>query len=207
MKNFFDKIIKISLYLTVFLIPLFFLPFSFEAFEFNKQYLLFFLISVALVCHLGKMIAIDKKTALKKTFLNIPVAIFLFLAILSAIFSKDRLSSLLGFYGRFSDGLLGLIFLAIFYFLLTNSNFKKEQLLKTFLVSFGSVLAISLLSSFGVLGRLRFLPALISQPGFNPVAASMNGLAVFIAIGAVLLAVLIAGLTRKQKKLFAKKSG
>ncbi|MEK7482547.1 MAG: tetratricopeptide repeat protein [Patescibacteria group bacterium] len=203
MRNIINKVIKISLYLTVFLIPLFFLPFSFEAFEFNKQYLLFFLVSAALVCHLGKMIAIDKKISLKRTVFNIPVAVFLFLAILSAIFSKDRSSSLFGFYGRFSDGLLGLIFLAIFYFLLTNLNLKKESLLKAFFVSFGFVLAISLLSAFGVLSRLRFLPAIMSQPGFNPAAASMNGLAVFIAVGAVLLAVLLAGLKRKEKKPFA----
>src|SRR4030066_294543 len=37
-----NKIIRWSTYLLVFLLPLFFLPFSFEYFELNKQYLLLF---------------------------------------------------------------------------------------------------------------------------------------------------------------------
>ena len=38
----FNKITKLCLYGLALLMPLFFLPFSFEAFEFNKGYLLFF---------------------------------------------------------------------------------------------------------------------------------------------------------------------
>ena len=59
MKETLDKVIKLSLYLLVFLLPLFWLPFSFEAFEFNKQYLLFFLVLFILFVWLAKMVFIE----------------------------------------------------------------------------------------------------------------------------------------------------
>ncbi len=117
----YQKIIKTSIYLLVFLLPLFFLPFSFEAFEFNKQYLLFFLVSAGLFSWIAKMVLVDKEIRFKRSPLDLFVLVFLFIAVLSAIFSVDKSSSLLGFYGRFSDGLIGLLSLGIFYFLITNN--------------------------------------------------------------------------------------
>jgi len=104
----FNRITKCSIYLLVFLLPLFFLPFSFEAFEFNKQYLLFFLVSIGLFSWIAKMVLVDKEIRFKRSPLDIFILAFLFTAILSAIFSVDKSSSLFGFYGRFSDGLIGL---------------------------------------------------------------------------------------------------
>ncbi|MBU4299519.1 tetratricopeptide repeat protein [Patescibacteria group bacterium] len=121
MTNIFNKVIKFSLYLLVFLLPIFWLPFSFEAFEFNKQYLLFFLVSVAFFAWLAKMVLVDKEIRFRRTPLDILVLIFLLVAILSAVFSVDRVASVLGFYGRFSDGLIGLLGLGILYFLITNN--------------------------------------------------------------------------------------
>ena len=122
MSNLFNRIIKASIYLLVFLLPLFFLPFSVEFFEFNKQYLLYFLVSLAFFSWLAKMVLIDKEIRFRRSPLDIPVLAFLAVAVLSAIFSIDKNSSLFGFYGRFSDGLLTLISFGILYFLLTNNN-------------------------------------------------------------------------------------
>jgi len=121
MQNFFDRIIKISIYLLVFLTPLFFLPFSFEAFEYNKQFLLLFLVSLAFFAWLAKMVVVDKEIRFKRSPLDIFVLAFMGVAILSAIFSVDKTSSLYGFYGRFSNGLIGLLSLGVFYFLITNN--------------------------------------------------------------------------------------
>ena len=109
MNTIFNRIIKLSICSLVFLLPLFFLPFSFEAFEFNKQYLLFFLVSLAFFSWLAKMVLVDKEIRFKRSPLDIFVLAFLFIAILSAVFSVDKSSSLFGFYGRFSDGLIGLL--------------------------------------------------------------------------------------------------
>lgn len=220
----YNKIIKWSIYLLVFLLPLFFLPFSFEAFEFNKQFLLFFLVSLALFAWIAKMVLVDKEIRFKRTPLDIPVLAFLFVAILSAVFSVDKSSSLFGFYGRFSDGLIGLLSLGILYFLIINNVTVKSEirnpndekmsksqmpknsslvisassLIKVFLWSVFFVILFSYLSIFGIwtkLSNLQFeianfqigLPAVMMQWTFNPVAGSLEGLAVFLSIILVFL--------------------
>ena len=177
MGKIFEKIIKISLYLLIFLLPLFFLPFSFEAYEFNKIYLIFFLVSVAFLVWLAKMILVEKEIRFKKSPLDIPVLLFLFFAILSAIFSVDKNSSLLGFYGRFSNGLILLLSLGALYFLIINNvsmektarqkletetgdslgtvpgqslSISAEGILKAFLWSIFFVILISYFSVLGV---------------------------------------------------------
>ena len=116
-----QKLIKFSVYSLVFLMPLFWLPFSSEAFEFNKSYLLFVLVSIGILGWLGKMIFQDKKVIFRRTPLDFFVLGFLVVAIVSYWFSKDRISSLLGFYGRFWPSLMGILNLGGFYFLLTNN--------------------------------------------------------------------------------------
>jgi len=52
----FDKLNKISLYLVIFLIPLFFLPFTFNVLDYPKQTLLLFLVLLSLVAWLLKQL-------------------------------------------------------------------------------------------------------------------------------------------------------
>lgn len=221
----FDKIIKNLIYAIVFLLPLFWLPFSFEAFEFNKQFLLFFLVSLALIFYLARMIFVDKEIRFRRGPLDIPVLLFLLTAVLSVVFSVDRISSLFGFYGRFSNGLVGLFSVAALYFLIVNntkfsvypsSSSGKEAgqisgleekgiltidgLLKAFYSSVFFVVLTSYFSIFGVwqklgLSRLFHLE-ILSQRAFNPVSGSLQGLAVFLAIVLVFLCGLI--LVRKK---------
>jgi len=175
----------------VFLVPLWFLPFSFEKLEFNKQYLLFFLTSIAFFTWLAKQILYEKELRFRRTPLDLPVLIFLGIAILSAIFSVDRYSSLFGFYGRFSDGLINLVSCVILYFLITNNvGYETNRdiipikgLMSVFLFSVFFVILISYLAIFNQFPNLNF-------QFFNPVAASLEGLAVFLAVIVVLLVVL-----------------
>ena len=125
--KFLTGIIKASIYGLVFLMPLFFSPFSFEAYEFNKQYLLFFFVSLALLSWLAKMIICDKEFKFRRTILDIPILIFMGIGILSAIFSVDPVSSVLGYYGKFSDSLIGLLCLGALYFLITNNVSGKTE--------------------------------------------------------------------------------
>lgn len=201
-------IVKYNIYVLVFLMPLFFLPFSFEAFEYNKQYLLFFLASLALFAWLAKMIIYDKEIRFKRSPLDIFVLAFLLVAILSAIFSVDKTSSLYGFYGRFANGLMGLLSLAALYFLITNNVIAKSEttnpkskkdskspitiskILNILLWSTGTVVLLTYLAIFGVLAKLNTffsLPRVMASRIFNPTAASLEGLSVFLAIMAVFL--------------------
>ena len=121
MQNFLNLVIKTSIYLLVFLLPIFFLPFSFEAFEYSKQYLLFFLVSLGFFCWISKMVIYEKAIRFRLSPLDYFVLGFLLVAVLSAIFSVDKDSSIYGFYGRFSNGLIGLLSLGALYFLITNN--------------------------------------------------------------------------------------
>ncbi|MDP2967199.1 MAG: hypothetical protein Q8N87_02195, partial [bacterium] len=197
----YNKIIKWSIYLLVFLLPLFFLPFSFEAFEFNKQYLLFFLVSLAFLAWLAKMVLVDKEIKFKRSPLDLFVLAFLFVAVLSAIFSVDKGSSLFGFYGRFSDSLIGLLSLGALYFLITNNVGGDKGIirdvkgvLRVFFWSVFFVVLFSYFSIFGVwagidniLGEKISFPPIMLQTVFNPTAGSMEGLAVFLSVVLIFL--------------------
>ena len=244
MENIFSRIIKVSIYLLVFLLPLFWLPFSFEVFEFNKQYLLFFLVSLGFWAWLAKMIISDKEIRWRRTPLDLPVLIFLGVAIFSAIFSVDKTSSLFGFYGRFSDGLIGLLSLGALFFLITNNVRYREirslqeiesqkrkikvtvqgksrdserhsevgpptvgvtisGVIKTFFWSVFFVILLTYLSIFGAFQTIfRNIGGgwqILAQRSFNPVAGSMEGLAVFLSVVMVFLVGMILKGGQKSK--------
>ncbi len=153
-----NKIVKICVYAIVFLTPLFFLPFSVEAMEFNKSYLLLFLVSLAFICWLAKMIFKDKQVKFQRTPLDLPILVFLFLMTLASFFSVDKVSSIVGSYGRFWPNLVGVLSLGLFYFLVTNNvqfkefreveppNSKKEVRPQS--INYSSLIKVFLWSSF-----------------------------------------------------------
>ncbi len=219
----YNRIIKLSIYLLVFLLPLFFLPFSFEVFEFNKQYLLFFLVSAGLFSWIAKMVLVDKEIRFKRSPLDVFILAFLFTAILSAIFSIDKSSSLFGFYGRFSDGLIGLLSLAAMYFLITNNVFPSGEppinadkkpakisqksasilsvnsLIRTLMWSVFFVILMSYLSIFGFWAKLANLQFSIANFQFKIPAVMLqwtfNPAAGSLEGFAVFLAIIITLLT------------
>ena len=121
------KITKLLFYSLVFLLPLFWLPITSEYLEFNKQYLLFVLVCLILLAWLYRQVISSKRLVIRRTPLDIFIFVFMILMILSAVFSVDRVSSLLGFYGRFSDNLVGILSLCVLYFLIVN-NVKGTKL-------------------------------------------------------------------------------
>ena len=217
MQNLLNRIVKYSIYALVFLLPLFWLPFTFEFFEYNKQYLLFFLVSLSFFAWLLKQVVYDKEIKFKNSPINYLILGFLLISILSAVFSADKNSSIFGFYGRFSDGLIGLLSLAVFYLLLVNNvqsepaipSKKKQsfaigisQLLNAFLASVSAVLIIAYFSVFGIWAKIDgflSLPQVMLQGTFNSVAGSLEGLSVFLAVIIVLLTGL---LLNKRRNIF-----
>lgn len=216
-----ERIIKFSIYSLVFLVPLFLLPFSFEIYEFSKQYLIFFLVSIGSIAWLSKMIFVDKEIRLRKTPLNILVFVFLLISIISAYFSVDKNSSLFGFYGRFSNGLISLICLGLFYFLMINNVGSREQesenqeqmgiaspllinsntLVNLFLWSVFFIILITYFSIFGLWQKIpvSFLPSFFMQKTFNPASGSLEGLSMFLSVVTVLLTTKIIVGNRREK--------
>lgn len=203
MQNVLERVVKYSIYALVLLTPLFWLPFSFEAFEYNKQYLLFFLVSLGFFAWLAKQVIYDKEVKFRKSPIDYLVLGFLLISLISAIFSVDGNSSFFGFYGRFSNGLIGLLGFGILYFLITNNVSIEERspkisagkLLSSLLYSAAAVVAVAYLSIFGIWQKLGFLQ-IVQQKTFNPVAGSLEGLSVFLSIMIVLLSGLMLNKTR-----------
>jgi len=166
MRKVFNFIIKYSIYGLVFLMPLFWLSWTNEVFEFNKQYLLFFLVGLALLAWLAKMIVVQM--------------------ILSAVFSIDKVSSWFGFYGRFSDSVAGLLALCLMYFVVVNNLWRNslslKKILRLFLCASGIAILAAYFSIFGLWGKIPGLPQIMSFQSFNPVSGSLEGLTIFLVV-------------------------
>jgi len=222
-------IIKYSIYALVLLMPLFWLSWTIEAYEFNKQYLLVFLIGLAFVAWLAKMVIVQKKIVFRRTPLDVWVLVFMAVTILAGIFSVDNISSWLGFYGRFSGSVIGLLSLCIMYFIITNngqriiSNKNKQHTInlaldkpdskKLFGLSLEKIINLFLFSSiiititayfsvFNVWSKIPGLPDIMSFRSFNPVSGSLEGLSIFLtAVIGLVVGILLIGIKNKKSEI------
>jgi len=125
------KILKIWILALIFLLPLFWLPFSFEWIEFNKLYLLFFLGWGGVFLWNLKMIFIDKGIKIRWGKIDWLVLAFFLLAVVSFAFSQDRFLSLFGSYRRFNNGLIALLsFFALYLLVRENIGLQTEKIEK-----------------------------------------------------------------------------
>lgn len=218
MRKICNFIVKYSIYTLVLLMPLFFLPWTSELFEFNKQYLLIFLTALALSAWLVKTISVDKKIFFKRTPLDLWIVVFAAAMILSSVFSLDKVSSWLGFYGRFTDSVIVLLTVLVMYFILsnnlkiqTNDNSDKsasegvtsDKILSLFLISSFVVILIAYLSLFNIWSKIPGLPArlaLMSLRTFNTVSGSLGGLSVFLVVVVTLATGLLLAQSRSDEK-------
>ncbi len=192
-----NSFISVPIYLLVFFIPLFFLPFTFEIFEFNKQYLLWFLVTIALIAWLIKMAIIKKGFKFLRNPLNIPVLILMIIFALATFFSLDRYSSIWGVYGWFSGNLLEILSLGMLFFIIINNinetNLTINRLKNVFLCSGFFVILISCLSIFGFLSKgiaqISWLNNFVSEinlSNFNSIG-SWETLSIYLVIIIILI--------------------
>jgi len=194
-----DRIIEYSIYLLIFAIPLFFLPMTRGILEFNKQAVLLFLTMIALVAWLGKVLY-KGKLEFSKSFLSIPIAIFLIIYSLATIFSQYRYGSLVGMQGQEGLSLLSMISFVLVYFIIVN-NFRKKQILNSvrlILISTGFAAIFGVLQMFG-----KFIfPWLETQAGsFNSIG-TLNALGIFLALSLSLVACLLIARGKSILKIF-----
>ena len=176
----FSKLINFCLLALVFLVPLLFLPTSSEVREFNKQALLFLGVMVMLGVWVVRVLT-TRTVSWVKTSLDYIVLALLFTSLLSSLFSLDKASSFLGYYGRFTGSFISVLSLVVLYFLVVN-NLRSGQLAqkmsKYLTASFFVVLAYSFLQLLG----LYLLPFEFAKSrSFNPIG-SLVGLSIFPAL-------------------------
>jgi tetratricopeptide (TPR) repeat protein/O-antigen ligase len=194
MKNILDKIAKVSIYLLVFFLPIFFLPWTPDILDFNKQALLLFLVFISLFSWLLKSL-IEGKISLNLNLFNIPVIFFLLILAIGTFFSASPYGSFWGLPLNTAASFLTIFCLSLLYFLIINL-FKKEEIFGLLItLVFSSFLAVL----FGVLqlfGKFLFPFDFAKLTSFNTIG-TVNSLGIFAA----LLLPLIVSLIFISKKL------
>ncbi len=157
------KTIRSLYYILFFLTPLFMFSFTSELFEFNKM-MLIYLVGI-LIAGLWLLKSVqEKKFFVRRTILDIPIALFLGSQILSTFFSIDPHTSLFGYYGRFNGGLIGLFSYLILFYAAATFLQKKDWITLFRWSLFSSVLVIL----WGLPGRFGHdLSCLLYSGQFN----------------------------------------
>ncbi len=168
-----EKIVKIILYL-IFFIPLIFIEGFFYPFIITKTVFFRLLIQIAFSLYLLLMVIDFKRYKPKFNFALVLVGIFLLINFIFAIFGYDFYKSFWSSFERM-EGIIGLIYLTIYLFLLI--NFLKTK--KEWLISIRVILFVSLLVSlYGLIQKFNILP--VFEAGIGR-ATSTLGNAAFLA--------------------------
>lgn len=113
-----------------------------ELFEFPKMLLVYFFTIIITSFWLVRMV-LEKRFIWSKTFLDIPLLLFLLSQILATLFSMDRHTSLYGYYSRFHGGLLSTIsYLLLYYAAAANLKLLDAKKILTALVISGVIASL-----------------------------------------------------------------
>jgi len=196
MENILNKIIKYGLYSLVFLLPLFFLPWTIFPVALNKQMLLAVFVFLLLILWLVKIISSGK---LSFAWNKLSVAVLLLLLVLgiSTVFSSARIQSFWGMAFE-PDTLFSFILYILIFFLFANLLKEKEEISKvifSFLLSSGILALLFLIQIFKPIFPWDFA----QSTGFNPVG-SIQSLAIFLGGAFVILMAVLNNI--KPQRLF-----
>lgn len=185
------RILNACLGLTIFLIPLWFLPVTLDVLELNKQTLLVILMSVGLIAWVGKGI-VEKSFTLSRSWVHLVVGLFLGGYLITSLFSEDRYLSLVGNFGQMQWAFTTVAGFVVFYLLIVNSVKDTATLYRHLLTFLASAALVGLYGLFQITGVfvLAGLSPITASTAFNTVG-TINSLAVFMSIAVVLSASLL----------------
>lgn len=190
---------KFFIYLLVFLMPLFFLPWTTNVLDFNKQALLLFLVFLGLICWLIDCF-ISNRLKIRIDFLSLVVFIFLLVCGISTFFSLFRYGSFWGLPLAISPAFLSLLGLAVLYFIITNL-FKKEEILFLFLILFLSSFLGAVYFFLQAFGRFILPFDFTKDISFNTIG-TVSSLAIYFSLLLILFLPLLFFANRSLKIIF-----
>lgn len=171
--------------------PLIFYPYTSELFEFNKIIFVYLISSAIFLLWIIKIIT-GQQVKFRKTFLDLPLGLFLISQLLSTIFSIDQHTSIFGYYSRFNGGLLSSLSYVFLYWAFVNNVKTVKPFLQSVLIA---ALAVSL---WGIPSHFGWDPSCLIvsdtiksscwSSDFNPMIRSFstlgqpNWLAAFLAM-------------------------
>jgi len=174
-----DFITKYSIYTLLFLIPIFFLPWTTDVLDFNKQALLILLVFVSLFATMLKIL-ISGKFEINKSPINIVVGILFLVYLLATIFSMNRYGSFWGWPQPSSESLLSLTGFLIVYFLVGNIFTKKNIFTSIVIISISALIA-GIIGIFQLFGLFIVPFSFAKSISFNTIG-SVGSLGFFAAI-------------------------
>ncbi len=178
-------ILRWTLLVGVFLLPLFFLPWTTGILELNKQLVLMVVAGVGLIAWLLSLVSTGH-LSWRANSLDKGVLAILGASLIATIFSISRFTSLFGTPGNLSSSLVSLIAVTVLYFLIVNSSEEDgANLQKIFGISLTLALVYGLLQILGVY-LVRF-PFALSQ-AFNTIG-SPDALGIVAAISLPMLGI------------------
>ena len=126
--NFLQNVIAWLFTALFFWVPLFFTPLNSELFEFNKIILVYSFTALITGAWTARMI-LQKKLIFKRSFLDIPLVLFLISQFSSTLLSIDPHTSIFGYYSRFNGGLLSTIsYLLMYWAFVANCDIKDVKI-------------------------------------------------------------------------------
>lgn len=186
-RRFSDFLIDFSLFLIVFGIPTFFTGRTLQGAIFEKQIAFYFLMLLGVSAWFTNS-AIRGEMKIRRTPLDIPIAIFWLSYALSTVFSVDKWHSFWGFFGNPTHGLLNItISFIFFYFVLSNFNVRRLRVVLWAFFSSGlTVLVWELLKIGGMLDSGFFKNSGWLQVVLTNEIGSVTGIAIFLNILTIL---------------------
>lgn len=175
----FDALVSISLVALFFGLPLFFTGLTFQGIAFEKQIYFYFWLLIGIVAWASKGVTVGEMR-IRRTPLDIPIALFWLFYVLAAFFSVDRWHSFWGFFGDPSRGVISVTALVLaYYFLMSHFTAKRfAWMFWSFLVS-GLLVTVW---SFLVMMKIPFLPASLEQYAPMSLIGTVSTLTTFLGL-------------------------
>jgi tetratricopeptide (TPR) repeat protein len=172
-----DIIIISVIALVFFMTPIFFTGLVAQGIGFEKVTLFFFLVLIGIVAWVTKGVILGELN-LKRTPLDLPIIATVVIFAISTITSVANRDSLIGSYGASAKGLVTIIVLALFYYLVVNNiNEKRIKLLFWSLLASSSLLVVYV---FFQLNSIYLLPFPFTHSrAFNPLG-SLSALTMYL---------------------------
>jgi len=184
--QFCDFVIRWSVYLAVFLIPVWFLPLTLDALEINKQTMLVVLAIIALMAWFGRMMAL-RQVEFKRGVLNLIVLLYLVGYGIISWFSDDRYQSFVGTSGLQQFSFLTMLAGVIMYFVISN-NIRDLKFVRNIIYFFvGSSALTALYGIFQIIGVYPLWWADFTKSvTFNSIG-TIYALSIFLTVSYVLI--------------------
>lgn len=175
----FGSVTRWSVYLLFLLVPVFFLPWTTNALEINKQFVLVLLTLVALMAWLGSMV-LNKRLQFRAGWMNLFPALFLLVTLVSAFFSLAGYQTWIGQVSQEYASVLTTTVLALLAYVIMNAAVSADTQRKAFLCVLLSAAVSGVLGVLAMFGWSVLPFDFAHNAGFNTVG-TVNGFAVYLA--------------------------